>query len=169
VLAPALVLITASFVHFRMTGGEPVQGVTVIPGPVLRNLALMLNSLVAFSVLYALAIYHRRSPLVHARYMLCTVFPLFTPVTDRLIGMHLPEVIGFLPRIDGSPVLPVAGFLLADLILVVLAVLDWRSSRRKEFFYALGVLVAYHVTTLTLHRVPAWNAFGVWFVGAPLS
>jgi hypothetical protein len=169
VLAPALVAITVSFVHFRIGGGGPVRGVEVVPGPVLRSLALMLNSLVAFSVLYALAIYHRRNARAHGRYMLCTVFPLFTPVTDRLIAAHAPALAALLPHMDGAPVLPVAGFVLADVILIALAVWDWRANRRREFLVALGVLAVYHVTTLTLQRVPLWNAFGAWFLSLPLS
>jgi hypothetical protein len=31
------------------------------------------------------------------------------------------------------------------------------------------VLLVYHVGTLTLHRVPAWNALCVWFLGLPFS
>jgi hypothetical protein len=34
---------------------------------------------------------------------------------------------------------------------------------------ALGVLLVYQLGTLTLHRVAGWNAFGVWFLGLPLS
>jgi hypothetical protein len=37
------------------------------------------------------------------------------------------------------------------------------------FPVALGILVAYHVGTLTLHRVPLWNAFCAWFLALPLS
>ena len=78
-------------------------------------------------------------------------------------------MIGWLPRIDGNPVLPVVGFAAADLILLALAWWDFRAHGRRDVFpVALGVLLAYHVGTLTLHRVPLWNAFCVWFVGLPL-
>jgi hypothetical protein len=169
VLAPALVVITASFVHFRIGGGGPVEGLAVLPRSVLGSLALMLGSLAAFAVLYGLAIRHRRDARVHARYMISTVFPLFTPVTDRLIAAHAPWLAALLPRFDGAPVLPVAGFALADAMLLGLAAWDWRTSRRKEFLVALGVLAAYHVATLTSYRVPLWNAFCVWFLTLPLS
>jgi hypothetical protein len=169
VLAPALIVITASFVHYRIGGGGAVTVVQALPSSVLFSVALMLNSLVAFAALYGLAIYYRRNASAHGRYMLCTVFPLFTPVTDRLIGAHLPALVRVVPRIDGSPVLPVVGFLLADAILLALAVWDWRTNHRKVFLVALGVLVAYHASTLTLHRVPLWNAFCAWFLSLPLS
>jgi len=102
--------------------------------------------------------------------MVCTVFPMFTPVTDRLVAVNAPSLMSVLPRIEGNPVLPVVGFAAADLILLALSWWDWRANRRLDVFpVALGVLVLYHVATLTLHRVPAWNAFSAWFVGLPLS
>jgi hypothetical protein len=129
----------------------------------------MLLSLVAFAVCVGCALWWRRAPQIHARWMIASVFPLFTPVTDRLIAAHWPALAGVLPRIEGSPILPVAGFATADLILVALAWWDWRAhGRRDVFLVALGVLVLYHVGTLTLYRVPLWNAFCVWFLGLPL-
>ena len=167
VLAPAVVLLTTAFVHQRMA---PLAGVTLLPAPALHSLALMLGSLVAFAVFYGLAIAKRRDSQTHARWMVCTVLPMFTPVTDRLIAVNAPSVIGLLPRIEGNPVLPVVGFAAADLILLALSWWDWRANRRLDVFpVALGVLLVYHVGTLTLHRVPAWNAFGAWFLGLPLS
>lgn len=168
VLVPALLAITVSFVHYRMGGPVPLG--TPLPGGVLRSLALMLNSLVVFAVFYGLAIWFRRDRQVHGRYMVCTVFPLFTPVTDRLIAANFPELIAFVPRVDGSPVLPVAGFLLADAILLVLCAWDWIRNRRANVFpVALAVLLAYHASVLTLHRSAAWSAFCGWFLSLPLS
>jgi hypothetical protein len=112
----------------------------------------------------------RRDSPTHARWMLCTVFPLVTPVTDRLIGAHLPPLVRLVPRIEGNPILPTIGFATADLLLLALAWWDWRANRRLDVFpVALGVLLVYHIGTLTLHRVPLWNAFCGWFLGLPLS
>jgi hypothetical protein len=166
-LAPAVVLVTTAFVHQRMAS---LAGFPELPAGALHSLALMLLSLVAFALFYGFAIAKRRDSQTHARWMVCTVFPMFTPVTDRLIAFNAPAVAGWLPRLEGSPVLPVFGFALADLILVALAWWDWRVHRRLNVFpVALGVLLVYHLGTLTLHRVPLWNAFGVWFLGSPLS
>jgi hypothetical protein len=163
-LVPLMVAATLHFIHFRVRGVPDL-------GPFgLYFLALIVNALVAFVLLWGLGLYHRRRPAVHARYMLCTVFPLFTPVTDRLIGPYLPSIVPLVPRIDGSPVLPAAGFLLADGILAVLCVWDWRANKRTDVFpVAFGILVAYHVSVLTFYRLPFWNTFGSWFVTLPLS
>jgi len=167
VLAPAVVIITTLFVHYR--AAPALRGVAVLPPVGLHFLALTLISIVAFALFYVLAIWFRRDAQVHARWMVCTVFPIVTPVTDRLIGGHFQPLIAFVPQIDGSPILPAAGFLLADLALVTLCVWDWRANRRFGVFpAALGALLVYHVGALTLHRVPLWNAFCVWFLGLPL-
>jgi hypothetical protein len=168
VLAPAVVAITISFVHYRVAGAVP--SLERLPSFVLYFLALTLNAVVAFALFYGLAIYHRRDSQRHARWMLSTVFPLFTPITDRLIGAHAPSLVALVPRIDGSPIVPVAGFVLADLMLLALALWDWRAHKRADVFpIALGALLFYHASVLTLHRVPAWHAFCVWFLGLPLS
>jgi hypothetical protein len=167
VLAPAVVVISVALVHFRVA--PALAGAQRLPAYGLHFLALTLLSLVVFAAFYGLAIYHRRRRPAHARYMIATVFPLVTPVTDRLIGAHLRPVIPWLPQIDGAPILPAAGFLLADVLLAALALWDWRANRRMELAVALGVLVAFHAAVLGLYRVPAWNAFCVWFLGLPLS
>ncbi len=164
VVVPGVVVATVQFVHFRMQGVQALDAVS------LYFLTLVLNALVAFAVLYGLAMYHRRRPALHARYMISTLFPLFTPVTDRLIGRYLPSLVPFVPRIDGAPILPVAGFLLADAMLIALSIWDWRANRRTDVFpIALLVVVLYHVSVMTLYRWPPWVAFGNWFVGLPLS
>jgi hypothetical protein len=167
-LAPAVVIVTTAFVHQRLA--PALGGAAELPAPALHSLALMLLSLVAFAVFYGFAIAKRRDSHAHARWMVCTVFPMFTPVTDRLIAVNFQPLIGVLPRIEGNPVLPVVGFALADLMLLALSWWDWRANRRLDVFpVALGVLLLYHVGTLTLHRVPLWNAFCAWFLGLPLS
>lgn len=169
VLAPAVVVFSTVFVHQRI-GARLPEGMPVLPDAALTSLALMLGSLVAFAVCVGCALKFRRDSQVHARWMIASVFPLVTPVSDRLIAGYLPSALGVLPRIGGSPALPLVGFVAADLILVALSWWDWRANRRVNVFpVALAVLILYHVGMLTLHRVPLWNAFCVWFLGLPLS
>jgi hypothetical protein len=89
--------------------------------------------------------------------------------TDRLIGRYLPSIVPLVPRIGGSPVVPTAGFLLADAMLVALSVWDWRANKRFVFPIALLVLVAYHTSVLTFYQFAFWRAFGEWFMTLPLS
>jgi uncharacterized membrane protein YozB (DUF420 family) len=162
-LVPVMAVATVNFMHFQMRGVRD-------PGAVeLYFMALVLNALVAFLAIYGLAMAFRRTPAVHARFMLCTIFPLFTPVTDRLIAAHVPSLVPHMPRIAGTPILPVAGFVAADVMLAVLSVWDWRTQRRVVFPVALTVLLLYHLSVLTFHRFDFWRDFGTWFLTLPLS
>jgi uncharacterized membrane protein YozB (DUF420 family) len=166
VLAPLVVAASLHLLHFRLRGIPPAQ----LPEAAFYFVALIVNALVAFAVLYGLAIVYKRNAALHARFMISTLFPLFTPVTDRIIGANFQSIVGLVPVIGGSPVLPVAGFLLADVILLVLAIWDLRAKERVYAFpIALIVLLMYHVSVLTFHQVPAWQAFCRWFVQLPLS
>ncbi len=162
-LVPALVVAALNFLHFR------VRGAADLGDSGLLFVTLVVNALVAFLVLYGLAMWYRRQPAVHARFMIASVFPLFTPVTDRLIGRYVPSIVPLVPRVDGSPVLPTAGFLLADAILIGLAAWDWTANKRLVFPVALAVVVLYHVSVLTWYQFGFWQAFGRWFVSLPLS
>jgi hypothetical protein len=74
--------------------------------------------------------------------------------------------VAYHPTIAGEPIIPVSGFVLADVMLVVLSVCDWVSHRRRQVFpFALLVLVAYHGWVLTFHRFPFWHAFSSWLAG----
>jgi hypothetical protein len=158
VLAPLVVVATVVFLRERFGGVRAL-------GPVeLYFLALVLNGLVAFVAIYGLAILFRRRAAVHARFMVCTVFPLFTPVTDRLIGRYAPSLVPLVPRIDGTPILPAAGFALADAMLLALSIWDWRANRRAIFPVALALLLVYHWSVLTFHEMPFWRKVGEWFL-----
>jgi hypothetical protein len=162
-LVPIIVIVTIRFVHY-----------TVREAPNLGDyglffVALVVMTLVTFVALFALAMLYRKQPAVHARFMLSTLFPLFPPVTDRLIARFMPAVIDWVPRIGGGEILQVAGFVIADTILVGLAVWDWSANRRRVFPVALAIVVAGQAAILNFHRFGFWQAFGSWFVSQPLS
>lgn len=122
-------------------------------------IALMYNSLIVFAILYALAMWHRKKGPVHARYMISTIFPLFTPVTDRLIYKYFESLIPFAPTMSGGmPMVPALGFMLADLIILVLLVWDWLKHRRLSVFpLVLGLLMLYHISVLVLYNHEFWK------------
>ncbi len=125
--------------------------------------ALVINALIAFVIFYGLAIYHRKKSGLHARYMICTIFPMFTPVTDRIIGFHLPSIFPYLYTIEGHPILPVVGFFMADLILVALSIWDWKSHQQWNVFpFALVVLLIYHYSVLNFYKFEFWKTFSNW-------
>jgi hypothetical protein len=159
----ALVIVsTTLFLHSRLQAAPP--GVERM-----FFATLVLGALVAFAVLFGLAIYHRRTPTIHARYMLATIVPFVSAITDRLLSRYLPVTRGWAPHIGTAVVMPALWFVVADLTLVGLAVWDWRANRRLVFPVVLLVALAYHAMVLTSHRWAAWETFTAWFVSLPLS
>lgn len=127
--------------------------------------ALVVNALIAFIIFYGLAIFYRKRSGLHARYMVSTVFPFITPATDRIVGIHFPSLVPHLYTIEGNPVLPVVGFLMANTLVVGLIIWDWRSHKRINVFpFVLIVLLAYHYSVLSFHKFVFWRSFSEWFV-----
>jgi hypothetical protein len=127
--------------------------------------ALVINALIAFLIFYGLAIYHRKKPTIHARYMICTIFPMITPATDRIIGHHFQSLIPHLYTIEGSPIPMVAGFLLGNVILLGLCIWDWYSHKRWNVFpFALLILLIYHYSVLNFYKFDFWQTFSYWVI-----
>lgn len=157
-LVPFLLFSTTDLFKYRL------QGKGVLSNSDNFSVALVLNALVVFLVLYGLAIYHKGKGPVHGRYMLCTAFPMFTPITDRIISIHFPSWLRHLPTIDGKPIAPIIGFALADLLLIGLCIWDWRSHKRWNVFpVALLLLLGYHISVLNFYKYTFWIKFCEWF------
>ena len=163
VLVPVIVVVTLRFVHYT------VREVPDLGEYGLFFLALVVWTLVTFVTLFALAMIYRKQPAVHARFMVSTLFPLFPPVTDRLIARFMPSVLGMVPRIGGAEILQVAGFAIADTILVGLVIWDWQKNDRRVFLVALAIVIAGQAVIMNAHRVGLWQGFGPWFVSLPIS
>lgn len=161
-LVPVLVFTTLDLFIFRMKAAGDLKNLGY------SFTALVVNALVAFLIFYGLAIYNRKKPLVHARYMICTAFPMFTPITDRIIYTFIPSLttVKWLPVIDGNPIVPFYGFLLADLLLFGLIIWDWQSHKRmKVFSFALLVMLVYHLSVFHFYKFGFWQAFSTWLAG----
>lgn len=155
VIVPAIVVATVALLLYKMT----TVGVDYVFA------ALVLNALVVLVIYYGLAIFYRKNAGIHARFMLCTIFPMFTPITDRIIGVYAPGIRPYIYTIDGQPFPPVVGFAMADLILLGLCVWDWRSHKRWNAFpIALIVLMLYHFSVLNFYKYDWWRSFCEWLV-----
>lgn len=158
VLVPLLIFTTVDLLHYRLQVNPTLGTMDYF------FVALVLNALIAFAIFYGLAIYHKKKPTVHARYMICTVFPMITPVTDRIIFIYFPSFVRYLPTIEQNPIAPVVGFLMADLMLIGLSIWDWRTHKRWNVFpVALVVLLSYHYSVLNFYKFEFWKAFSQWF------
>lgn len=160
VLVPFMLFTTLDLLHYQLSKVERLNVMDYL------FMALVVNALVAFVILYGLAIYNRKRSGLHARYMVSTVFPFITPATDRIIGVHFPSLIPHLYTVEGNPVLPIVGFFMVDAIVIALIIWDWRSHKRWNVFpLVLIVLLAYHYSVLNFHKFGFWKTFSEWFVG----
>ncbi|MGZ8348782.1 MAG: hypothetical protein ACXWU2_02035 [Allosphingosinicella sp.] len=128
-----------------------------------HSLYLPAIAVVLFLVCYALAMWHRRDMLLHARYMVATALPLIDPIVARLLGFYTPVPFG--------PMLyPFIGYAITDL---VLAVLIWRDRgrprARRAFLTLLPVFLLAHAGWFTLAQTGPWFAFAAWFRSLPLG
>ena len=125
--------------------------------------ASVLIALLTFLIFYGLAIYYKNQPTIHARYIVCTVFPMFTAIFDRIIDSYFTFLLPYFPDVDG-PVIQVVGLTLADIILFALCIWDWRSHKRLSVFpVALIIHLIYHYAVLNFYKFEFWKSFSNWF------
>lgn len=159
-------------VPFILLSGFHIAHITVSEmqagtGPYYYFIALMFNSLVLFAVLYGLAIYHRKHPLIHARFMVCTVLPLITPISDRIIYKYVDGLVRFVPVLEGMPMVQVLGFAVGDIILLGLLIWDWMAHRQwKVFTLALALVMLYHLSVYSFHQFSWWRQTGDWIMAS---
>ena len=126
--------------------------------------ASVLIALAVFLIFYGLAIYHRKNAAVHARYMLCTVFPLFTAVFDRIIYNYFEFGLDLFPKIGNETVVQPFGLLLGDALLLTLSLWDWRSHKRLDvFLLALLIHLGYHYSVMNFYKFSFWQEFSLLF------
>jgi len=155
VLAPLIVLSTLALAHLRMheAGDDP-------PVDLLYFVYVQLAMLSLFVLAYVLAIKHRKTPQLHARYMACTALALFDPIFARLLYNHL--------GID-FPLAQVITYTAMDAILLGLALWDWRHDRRPSVYPAmLGIFVLVQLPTFFLYKLPVWRKVAVWYGSLPI-
>jgi len=155
VLAPLIVLSTLALAHLRLheAGDDP-------PVDLLYFVYVQLAMLSLFVLAYVLAIKHRKTPQLHARYMACTALALFDPIFARLLYNHL--------GID-FPLAQVITYTAMDAILLGLALWDWRHDRRPSVYPAmLGIFVLVQLPTFFLYKLPVWRKVAVWYGSLPI-
>jgi len=123
-------------------------------------LFLQLSLLAIFLITYGLAIVNRKSPLRHARYMICTSLTMIDPAVAR-IPLDLP------PLPFSYQVLT---FSLIDFILIVLILLERNQKQGREVFpIMLAVFLLFQVLNLTWTKSSVWDSLALWFANLPLT
>lgn len=130
------------------------------------RLALQLGYVPLFLTIWGIGMRERGSGATHARFMVCTVLPMTSPVFDRILGFYFMPEMAVLPTFpDGSRLLPTI-----YLILFGLSAWDWRSGERRLVFPLVAALFfAQHTLVLLIHGTTWWLRFVAWFAALPLT
>ncbi len=118
-------------------------------------------SAVLFVVSWGLAIWRRRTPPLHARYMVGTALAAIDAVTARLAGFNLPPF-------ENPLNYQVIGFGLTNALLIGLWLID-RGPYRRAFLHLLLVFAPLHVFWFTGAQSAQWLAVVAWFRSLPLT
>lgn len=122
-----------------------------------RGTFFIFFSTLLFGVCYLWAVYRRKDPPTHGRIMLCTLFPLLPPATDRII-MNLTDSVKL------SDMLISLVYVLFGLLVFVLSVWDWRSHKRLDVFpKVLITMIIFHTLVWFAPEIELWRYFADWF------
>jgi len=154
-LVPAIVISLILLAHSQITIHD--FGITYSR---LYILFLQFSLLLIFIISYVLAIIYRKTPYLHARYMICTSLTLIDPAVAR-IPLNIPPI-----PYDYQ----VLTFALTDFILLILIFMERKQKRGREVFPIMLVLfIVFQVINLTSTDHVIWDDFSMWFAQLPLT
>lgn len=158
VLAPLAVVAALLLSHSRLAPLGDAELAAAAP-----FVYLPLQAAGLFGLTAALALVHRKSPPLHARYVLCTAFTLIDPVVARILGFRLPPL-------ENDLHYAMVGFAITDALLLVLVLADARAGRGRGVFATMLVVFGLvHAGYFTLAQTQAWQHFVGVFHALPLT
>lgn len=157
VVAPAVLVSAVLLAHFRFRSMDEATFAAEAP-----FVFLPLSQALLFAIAFGLAIWSRRVPALHARFMIGTMLTLVDPVVGRLLFFYTAPL--------GHPLAYQAiTFGLTDALLVALAARDRGQPRSWWAFPALlAIFAPVHLFWFMAFDWGPWLAFSRWFRGLPL-
>jgi len=157
VLVPIIVLSTLIFAHERLSIRGIERGVSL--------LYIQLSGLFLFAVSCALAIYRRKSPVLHTRYIICSALALVDPIFFRIFNRYVLP-----PSIRPEWLSPSALTYSMTTLLFL-----WLISRNPQMERKIGVypwmlllFLVLQIPTFFIADTRMWHAFAVGFLSLPL-
>lgn len=156
VLAPLILLSIATIRHHAMARSDDPFGES-------QMALVFFNAIgqpVTFALTYGLAIFNRRDPATHARFMLCTLIPAAGPIFNRVMTFYVSDGIVWAPFTRTVVVVSLIG----------LSLWDWKANRRLNVFpIVLGVVLGLIVANSLLAGSELKMSFARWYLSLPLS
>lgn len=166
VLISAFLMIRFSYYRFISDTNQQLQkgSLTLTNNQVVamaaKFQAIAFFYLFAFLIFYSLAVINRKKSFAHSRFMLATALALLGPTVDRILFFvfHLQELPG------GIPIESMA-FFIADLILVLLLLKDYRDKKpTKTLWTCLGIYVVAQIFYFTIPGSEVWTQLVVFLM-----
>ena len=158
VIAPCFLAASVLLAHSRFHAMDEETFLREAP-----SLFLPLSAVALFSVSYILAIRHRHTMPLHARFMIATGLPMIDPVLGRLLfffGPPLPHPLHY----------QLVTFVVTDAVLLALLLRPRLApSLRPAFIVPAALFPVLHVAWFTIVQRPEWVPFAAWFRRLPLS
>jgi len=136
--------------------GEAARRFAVVP----------VTSISFFALMFALAIANVRRPQVHKRLMLVATISILQPAVGRvfLILAGVRTTRGDLPPLPPSVAVSILPGLIADLLIVIAMVHDYRTTGRVHKVYWIGgaAVVAMQLVRIPLSASDGWLRFTYW-------
>ena len=152
ILVPVIVASTLLLAHYRMRSG--------LNRELIYFFYVQVALLVQFTIAYSLAIFERRTPSAHMRFMVCTALALVDPILARVLAIHM----GIEP-----PLLQLITYGVVDAILVALILHDKLERHYSQVYPAmLALFIATQVPTFFVLSWPQWKSFTQAFARLPL-
>jgi uncharacterized membrane protein len=156
VLMPLIVVTGVLLAHHRLS--QPGQ--LDQPG-MLQLLVLQIVSPLLLAGFYAMAMVNRRTPAVHARWMLVTAILLIDPIVARVLIFYFPH------HADAAEWL--GPTLAVGLTLGLILAERNAPAYRRVFLILLACLLTQTALFYTLGQSGVWRRFALWFVALPLT
>jgi hypothetical protein len=157
VLVPLAVVAAILLAHSRFTA-IPAAGFSAAAG----FLYLPLAATFLFAVTGALGLALRKTPVLHARFMVCTSLALIDPVVARILGHRFPPL-------ENDLHYALIGYGITDLALLALVLADRQPGGRAVFVTMLVVFGTVHAGYFTLAQTGAWLGLAQAFTALPLT
>ncbi len=159
---PMLLLSVVWIIHDRLTNS--IDSAATIELDVSLGLPVFAaaKDMLVLTVVYCMAIIYRKTPALHARFMVCTVIPFIEPALSRAL-IYLPPFLS--PLYAG-----LATFIIYDLIIVALLRNDRANLKGRLIFGGLlGAYLLIQTAGIQIGRTQVWTDFCLWFASLPLT
>lgn len=152
-IVPLFVVSGMMVVHVILSGDNPFARAFGA-----RLAFLDVTTLLYFVTAYGLALRHRRSVQLHARYMVSTVLLVLPPALARVLGNYVPGVESFEVAFHG-------GYFITEGIVALLLVNEWRMGRVYAPYRWLAGFLVFQQLSFLVSPVPTWwTTVTAWYV-----